>query len=148
MSWEDAELKELKFEEGLRLKPYQDNVHGVWTIGYGHTGKEVGPNTPEWDIEHAEDQLRADFSDALQICEDHIDCFSGLDGPRKGVLVNMAFQLGMKLTTFHQFLNLLDMGNYKEAAEDLAHTLWYKQVPNRAKRMAYRIKTGEYAQHG
>jgi lysozyme len=26
--------------EGCRLSPYQDSV-GVWTIGYGHTGKDV-----------------------------------------------------------------------------------------------------------
>lgn len=29
--------------EGLELKSYKD-IAGVWTIGYGHTGPEVGPN--------------------------------------------------------------------------------------------------------
>lgn len=29
--------------EGVRLHSYQDSV-GIWTIGYGHTGPEVGPN--------------------------------------------------------------------------------------------------------
>lgn len=29
--------------EGVRLKSYQDSV-GIWTIGYGHTGHDVGPN--------------------------------------------------------------------------------------------------------
>jgi GH24 family phage-related lysozyme (muramidase) len=29
--------------EGVKLRSYQDSV-GIWTIGYGHTGPEVGPN--------------------------------------------------------------------------------------------------------
>lgn len=31
----------IKASERLRLKAYRD-VKGVWTIGYGHTGKDVG----------------------------------------------------------------------------------------------------------
>lgn len=33
-------LELIKHSEGLRLKAYQD-TGGVWTIGYGHTGKSV-----------------------------------------------------------------------------------------------------------
>ena len=32
----------LKQQEASRLKAYRDSA-GVWTIGYGHTGPEVGP---------------------------------------------------------------------------------------------------------
>ena len=32
----------IKQFEGLELEAYQD-IAGVWTIGYGHTGPEVGP---------------------------------------------------------------------------------------------------------
>lgn len=36
----------LKKWEGLRLQAYQD-VSGVWTIGYGHTGKAGKPTVIE-----------------------------------------------------------------------------------------------------
>jgi lysozyme len=34
----------IKQFEGLRLRSYQDQ-RGIWTVGYGHTGPEVGPHT-------------------------------------------------------------------------------------------------------
>ncbi len=33
----------IKRFEGLELESYQD-IAGIWTIGYGHTGREVGPD--------------------------------------------------------------------------------------------------------
>jgi lysozyme len=39
-SYSDAGCDLTKKFEGLRLMAYQDQV-GVWTIGYGHTGREV-----------------------------------------------------------------------------------------------------------
>lgn len=38
-----AGLALIKNFEGCRLQSYQDSA-GVWTIGWGHTGPEVGPN--------------------------------------------------------------------------------------------------------
>lgn len=38
--YSDAGFALTKKFEGLRLAAYQDQV-GVWTIGYGHTGREV-----------------------------------------------------------------------------------------------------------
>ncbi|HEV2711318.1 MAG TPA: lysozyme [Edaphobacter sp.] len=39
-TYSDAGFALTKQFEGLRLTAYQDQV-GVWTIGYGHTGREV-----------------------------------------------------------------------------------------------------------
>lgn len=36
--------KVLMYFEGLRLTAYQD-ITGVWTVGYGHTGPDVKPGT-------------------------------------------------------------------------------------------------------
>ena len=49
--------------EGLRLEAYQD-VAGVWTVGYGHTGPDLlaGMKISEAD---AEALLRADLSEAV-----------------------------------------------------------------------------------
>lgn len=48
--------------EGLRLNAYQD-VAGVWTIGYGHTGPEVVKGLA-WGRQQAEDALLLDIQTA------------------------------------------------------------------------------------
>lgn len=50
--------------EGLRLKPYKDAV-GVWTVGYGHTGPEVGPQTPALTPAVAESIMQEDAGKAI-----------------------------------------------------------------------------------
>lgn len=59
MRTSDAGIALLKEHEGLRLKSYKD-IAGVWTIGYGHTGPEVGPGQ-EITKEEAEELLVADL---------------------------------------------------------------------------------------
>lgn len=46
--------------EGCKLAAYQD-IAGVWTIGYGHTGKDVHAGLT-WTAEKAEDELMHDLS--------------------------------------------------------------------------------------
>lgn len=147
MSWEDREKEELQLDEGLRLNVYRDNgPWATWTIGYGHTGKDINEHTPPCSEAQANDWLDDDFSSAVKEAQEACPCFDGLDGPRKGALSNMAFQLGGKsLGTFHTFLHLLDIADYEAAAKDLFTTLWAKQTPYRAARIAFRIKTGQYA---
>lgn len=40
--------------EGLRLTSYQD-VTGVWTVGYGATGSNIGPNTVWTEVQATQD---------------------------------------------------------------------------------------------
>ena len=49
--------------EGLRLAAYQD-VAGVWTVGYGHTGPDVRAG---WTITEAQAEtlLLSDLADAI-----------------------------------------------------------------------------------
>lgn len=146
MSWDDREKQELELDEGKELKAYKD-TRGNWTIGIGHF---LGPNPLYADKVITEEQCQElfdeDFEDAVKGATEAFDGFAGLDGPRKGALVNMAFQLGGKsLGTFHTFLGYIDALKYDEAALDLMNTAYARQVPARAKRIAYRIRTGQYA---
>ena len=61
--YSDKGLALTKSFEGLRLTAYQD-VAGVWTVGYGHTGPAIldGMTINEAD---AEMLLRADLTDAV-----------------------------------------------------------------------------------
>jgi lysozyme len=62
-SYSDNGLELTKSFEGLRLEAYQD-VGGVWTIGYGHTGPDLlaGMKISQAD---ADAMLRADLSVAV-----------------------------------------------------------------------------------
>jgi lysozyme len=145
MSWDEREKQELELDEGRRLKAYKDS-EGYWTIGIGHL---LG-NNPEYadsiiTDEQCDELFVEDFETAVKEAQEAFDGFAGLDGPRKGALVNLAFELGTKLSTFHGFLNLLDTDSYEDAADDLLKTRYAKQVPARAGRIAYRIRTGQYA---
>lgn len=146
MSWDDTEKQEIELDEGRENKAYKDSL-GYWTIGVGHMlGKDDKFKDLVWTDSQVDEQYSTDFEAAVQEAQDAFDGFAGLDGPRKGALVNMAFQLGgSTLSTFHTFLNLLDLAKYDEAAADLMTTRYAKQVPMRASRIAYRIKTGQYA---
>ena len=146
MSWDDREKQELELDEGKQLKAYKD-TEGNWTIGIGHF---LGPNPiyagKTITEEQCQEYFDTDFEEAVKGAEQACDGFSGLDGARKGAIVNMSFQLGAKtLSTFHTFLNYVNNGLYQEAAIDLLNTRYAKQVPARAKRIAYRIQTGNYS---
>lgn len=147
MAWDDREKLELKQDEGELLHSYKDSL-GNWTIGVGHllgtdASKYQGMQITQ---EQSDEFFAEDFENAVQEAREAFNGFDGLDGPRKGALVNMAFQLGEKtLSTFHTFLNYLDLGKYQEAALDLMNTRYARQVPARASRIAYRIRTGTYA---
>lgn len=66
-----------------------------------------------------------------------------LPEPCQRALANMADNLGVSgLLKFDTFLDLMQHGNYVAAAEDLAGTLWAKQVGARAFRLQVLIRQG------
>lgn len=143
-AWEEREREELKADEGLRLKAYKDS-RGFWTIGYGHF---LG-NTPcikEIELCGAEQLFEEDFQEAITDTKKVVPFFDALDGPRKGALVNMCFNMGAKaLSEFHGTLAALDEGDWDTAALRVMNSRYARQVKNRANRIAYRLRTGEYA---
>lgn len=144
MDWKEREKQELKLDEGLRLKAYWDNIGKVWTNGYGNT-KNVFPNTTI-SIQEAEEDLDGNFEDAYSAAVRFCPVFNELSGPRKGVLVNMAFNLGeSRLDQFNGLRSALCDLDFDRAALHMMNSLWAKQVKDRAKRLAMRMKTNEYA---
>jgi GH24 family phage-related lysozyme (muramidase) len=51
--------------EGCRLQAYRD-TGGVWTIGYGHTGRDVNQDT-KWTQQQADEQLAKDQAHLFQM---------------------------------------------------------------------------------
>ena len=138
-------IDQLKRDEGLRLEPYKDSV-GVWTIGYGHNlevgDKDIPPSIKE---EQASLWLLKDVANASYQLDTHLPWTKDLDEARRGVLINMAFNLGIAgLLQFHRTLTMIEAGNYKGAASAMLESKWAQQVGPRAKRLSEQMLTGEW----
>lgn len=130
----------LRDEEEV-LHAYPDSL-GFWTIGVGHLiDSRKGGGIPQsisrqllaLDIERAQTQLSETFpwTDAL-------------DAVRRGALVNMTFQMGIRgLGQFHGMLQALQQGDYVGAAVAGLDSIWARaQTPARAHRLMQQIQTG------
>lgn len=140
ISWQKQLLSDLRRHEGCRLEAYQDTV-GVWTIGYGHTGRDVKPGVRISQSE-AERLLTIDTAIAIEGARAVVQLFDLQSDVRKTVLVNMCFNLGkVGLSKFKATLSAIKEGEYPEAAYRMANSLWYKQVKGRARELVLRMLT-------
>lgn len=68
-----------------------------------------------------------------------------LDPIRFAVLLNMAYQMGVAgLFGFANTLKMIEAGDYESAAKGMLNSLWAKQTPERAARLAKQMRTGEW----
>jgi lysozyme len=105
--------------ESCQLTAYQD-VNGVWTIGWGHTGPEVVEGLT-WTQEEADAALMFDVQMAadcvnqavinIQLTQDEFDA-----------LVDFVFNLGCEAFENSTMLKDLNQGNFAAAAEQF--DLW------------------------
>ena len=142
-------IDQLKFEEGFRVSVYLCS-RGVRTIGYGHSlearpwfkGAEI-PSTIT--RETAEELLE---SDVIKTRRDLVRAWPQitlLSPARIDACVNMAFQLGVEgLMQFKKMRYELISGHWKNAQKEALNSDWAKQTPNRAKRVAGQLLSGEY----
>ncbi len=137
----DSLLRDLRRDEGKRLRAYQDTL-GVWTIGYGHI-KGVKPDDVITDME-AEAFLKQDAAAAVLGLEKKLPWSSLLSEPRWRALANMCFNLGLtKLLKFEKMLAALKAGDWDTAAKEALNSNWAAQVGDRAKRIAAAFKDGK-----
>ena len=141
--WLDREVEEIALDEGVRLKAYKD-TEGIWTIGYGHTkGVKQGDTTTK---AQALKWLEEDVTDALVDAEFLCPDWEHMSGPRKGVMVNMAFNLGRdRLAGFKNTLRYIAERNYDRASTNMMLSKWASQVKGRAERLAFRMSSNTYA---
>lgn len=133
-------IAQLQRDEGLRLLPYRDKA-GKLTIGYGRNLDAEGISRAEADY-----MLQSDVINFGTTLKKVLPWFEHLDLARQGVLINMAFNMGIGgLLSFKQFLSLMAIGKFKEAADDLAtNTKWISQVGDRARRLVLQTRTGDW----
>lgn len=141
-NWINKATQQVKKDEGLRLHAYKDHL-GFDTIGYGRLiDKRKGGGISQ---DEAEYLLANDIGKVQDELEWKLPWFSKLDDARKGVLLNMAFQMGIAgLLKFNKTLTFVEAGDYKAAADNMLKSLWAKQTPARAQRMAEQMRTGQW----
>jgi len=136
--------EQLKFHEGLRLKPYYD-TEGIKTIGVGRNmeanppddelGRRVGPDGIS--EQEAMKLLDNDIDKCVRDVERNISSYGRLSEPRQHVLLDMCFNLGINgLLKFQNMLAAVDRGDYARAADEMLNSKWANQVKGRATRLA------------
>ena len=146
-------LAQLERHEGKRLTAYLCTA-GVLTIGIGHNClawpvkgvTKVGDRITE---EQCRDLFCLDvgrFEGLLSGSLPWIDRLKVNQPPRYAVLLNMAFNLGIRgLLGFKNTLKLVEAGQYQAAAAAMLDSKWAGQVKGRAKELAKQMECGEWA---
>ena len=138
-----AVAAQLRYDEGVRKTAYKDHL-GYLTIGVGRLidASRAGAGLRDGEIEML---LRNDIMDRVSQLSKRLPWFDALDEARQGVLVNMAFQLGIEgLMGFKTTLALISQGDYDQASQQMLKSKWASQTPARARRMSEQMKTGKW----
>ena len=138
---------DIRADEGFRAKAYPDPLSGAepFTVGYGCTGAGIGPGTTWTLAQAAAEQTRR--RQEIETALDHVvPWWRELNDFRQDVLANQSYQLGVNgVLAFHGMLTALKAGDFAEAAAEMLSSHWALQTPNRAKRLARQMMTGERA---
>lgn len=135
--------RQLCGDEAVEPCVYPDQF-GYLTIGVGRLVDKRKPGAGLRPVE-IDFLLQNDIEDRINALGKALPWFLQLDPARQGVLLNMAFQLGtVGLLKFDHTLPLIKAGQYDLAAHFMEQSLWARQTPARAKRMADQMRTGQW----
>lgn len=109
----EAGLTLIKLAEGLRLKAYRD-VAGILTIGYGHTGSDVRPQSIITEKD-AEALLNDDLEDVVDGVNRALRVM--VTANQFSALCSLAYNIGLGNFNKSTLLKRLNAGDYKGAAE-------------------------------
>jgi lysozyme len=135
-------LEQLRRDEGVVLHAYADSL-GYLTIGCGRlidVRRGGGISADEADM-----LLRNDVARVESALDARLLWWRTLNPARQGVLVSMAFQLGVAgLLGFRTTLRLVEGRHWDAAATQMLRSKWASQTPARAGRLATQMRTGEW----
>lgn len=132
----------IRDEGGYRKYAYLDS-RGFTTIGFGRCiDRPVGKGVS---LAEAEAMLDADIRDFTADVLVALPWAKSLDEVRRGVLVNMAMNMGVQgLLSFKKALASMRAGEWYQAAAHMMDSRWAKQVGIRAERLAEQMRSGEW----
>lgn len=102
--------------EGCRLSAYQD-IAGVWTIGYGHTGKDVYEGL-NWNQADAEDALAHDLRCAGALLSVYSPHVVGVPGTA-AALCDFIFNLGIGNYRTSSLCGYVNAGKWEQVKAEL-----------------------------
>ena len=150
--------QQLMRDEGVKLHAYRDSL-GYWTIGVGHLIDPTKGCQPPPEMTYPDGPgvvtercvitqdvclrlLDADIAGKMAELRKALPWVDALSEPHRGVLLNMAFNMGVKgLLKFTDTLRLVQKGQYAEAANKMLLSRWATQVGARARRLAQQMRT-------
>lgn len=143
----------LKIDEGFSPVPFID-TEGYPTIG---NGIRIGPKHASLDMyqfEINEEVADAWLKDALNKKIEHCKAFKRVElalsacrnsEVRHSVILCMTYQLGAAgLNGFKKFLGAVIDHDWQLAHDEMLDSLWARQVPNRANRMAAMMLSNDW----
>jgi len=128
--------------EGKSKSVYQDSL-GYWTIGIGRLCDK------RFNAGLSDDEMLYLLNNDISASKSELDpfkWFSNLDDVRKGVMIELNFNIGLAhLLEFKTMISHLNNEDYLNASLAMLNSLWAKQVGvNRSTDMANRLRTGNY----
>ncbi len=129
-------IKRIKINEGFSSKPYKDQL-GYLTIGYGHLilSKEkhlVQRKVTKIELEKI---FVDDFNRALVDFNKNFKFFAS-NNKNSELLIEMIFQIGAPgVLKFKKLLKNMRNNNKHLVCFEMMNSLWYKQTPQRVKRL-------------
>lgn len=108
--------------EGLRLKPYLCPA-GVWTCGYGHTGKEVTKDMAPISEAVAEEMLQQDAA-AFALAAANLSPVLWFDEAKHAAIADFCFNLGTSRYKISTLRRKVNAGDWEGAQEELQKWVW------------------------
>lgn len=132
-----AQLLSIKLDEGFSQTVYTDTT-GNRTVCWGHKvlpqDESLIASDDTVSMETCDLFFNNDYNIATNGANELVSDFYSQPDVVQDILINMCFNLGKEgLGEFVTFLSLIEECKYKEAADDLTTTLWYKQTGERAR---------------
>ena len=132
---------EIANDEGVKYEIYKCS-EGYPTGGIGHLITEwdeeyyeqpMGTKIPH---EQVDDWFAKDIETTIKDCNLLFSQFDNLPEEIQRVLANMCFQLGRpRLSKFKNMIAAVEDLDWSRMADEMEDSRWFKQTPNRAKRL-------------
>jgi lysozyme len=98
-----------------------------------------------WTDAQIDAALDADIIEKTDQCITHFPWFGTLNEPRQAVLIGMCFQMGLNsLLKFKNTLGAMRDERFEDAANGMRTSVWARQTPRRASRLATQMATGAW----
>jgi lysozyme len=132
---------EISKDEGIKFETYRCSL-GHLTGGIGHLITEwdeeiySGPVGTAIPTEQVNDWFAKDIETTIKDCNLLFSQFNNLPDDIQHVLANMCFQLGRpRLSKFKNMIAAVEDLDWHRMADEMENSRWFKQTPNRAKRL-------------